>query len=156
MHTLLKPQGIPLIINDRVDIMLALNAEGVHLGQSDMPYPEARRLLNGDKIIGLTIETPAQMKQANQWQVEYVGVGPVFPTQTKSDAPQPLGLDGLASLLKLSQHPVIAIGGINAGNIVSVLNTGVQGVAVVSAISHAKEPECASRELKKTLLMRRL
>jgi thiamine-phosphate pyrophosphorylase len=154
LKRLLKPYGIPLIINDRVDIALTLEAEGVHLGQSDMPYPEARRLLGLNKIIGLTVETLEQMQKANQWDIQYVGIGPVFPTQTKLDAPEPLDISGLTTFCRLSRHPVIAIGGIHIGNAEAVLNTGTQGIAVVSAIGHTRQPEQMSHTLKQIILKR--
>jgi len=156
LKRLLKPYGVPLIINDCVEVALAIEAEGVHLGQSDMPYLEVRRLLGLNKIIGLTIETPEQMKQANQWNVQYIGIGPVFPTQTKLDAPDPLSLVGLTSFCRLSRHPVIAIGGIHIGNAEAVLNAGAQGIAVVSAIGQAKQPEQISYTLKQIIMKRKL
>lgn len=117
------------LINDRVDVALAIEAEGVHLGKSDMPYPEARRLLGWKKIIGLTVETLEQLERINQWDVQYIGIGPIFPTQTKLDAPTLLSIAGLATFCKLSRHPVIAIGGIHISNAEAVLNAGAQGFA---------------------------
>lgn len=144
LKPLLKRHQIPFIINDRVDIAQALDADGVHLGQDDMPYQQARRLLGKDKIIGLTVETSQQALAANQWDVDYIGIGPIFATITKLDAPEPLGISGLKAISTLSRHSMIAIGGINTINLQQVLTVGVQGVAVVSAICSAHDPRQAS------------
>ncbi len=140
LKKLLKPHRIPLLINDNVEIALALDAEGVHLGQSDMYYPEARALLGVHKIIGLTVETVEHIEEVNNFDVAYVGVGPVFQTHTKLDAPVPLGISGLKSICRLSQHSVVAIGGINVSNAQEVLEAGAEGIAVISAITHAINP----------------
>ena len=116
----LKPLGIPLIINDRIDVALAVDADGVHIGQSDMPYETARRLLGEDKIIGLSVETMDEVVEANALDVDYIGVSPVYSTPTKTDTLQPFGLDGLARAAQLSRHRIVAIGGMNATT-VSVL-----------------------------------
>jgi len=145
-----------LIINDRVDIALAINADGVHLGQNDLPYPIARKLLGPDKIIGLTIESMEQLQQANDWQPNYIGVGPIFETQTKPDAPSAIGVKQLAKLTRVSRHPVIAIGGINLSNAESVLEAKVNGLAVVSAVAHAQDAQQASHQLKAMIDMKGL
>lgn len=148
LKKILAPRRIPLLINDRLDIALALDADGVHLGQSDLPYPIARTLLGPSKIIGLTVENVSQALLANTFDVDYIGVGPVFTTTSKQDAPPTLGLSGLSEIVQLSNHPVIAIGGIHAANIKEVLATHVEGVAVISAITHASHPELATRQLR--------
>ena len=155
LKSLLKSYNIPLIINDHVDIALAIDADGVHLGQSDMSYLEARRLLGAHKVIGLTIETSTQMAQANQWDVQYVGIGPVFATQSKLDAAEPLGISGLTFFCKISRHPVVAIGGIHADNASAVLNAGAKGIAVVSSICHTRYPQDISHRLKQIFIKRR-
>lgn len=96
-----------------------------------MPYPEARFLLGKGKIIGLTVETLEQIEQANQWDAQYIGIGPVFSAPSKLDAPEPLGISGLTTFCKISRHPAIAIGGIHIGNAERVLNAGAQGIAVI-------------------------
>jgi thiamine-phosphate pyrophosphorylase len=140
--------GIPLIINDRVDIALAAGAAGVHLGQDDLPVLEARRLLGPGAIIGLSVETPEQAAAADAWDVSYLGVSPVFATPTKTGAKSPWGLDGLRRLRALSRRTLVAIGGINASNAADVLASGADGLAVVSAVCAAPDPEAAARRLR--------
>ncbi len=144
----LEPLSIPLIINDRVDIALASGASGVHIGQSDMPYGDARRLLGPDAIIGLSVETMAQAEEAARLDVDYLGVSPVFSTPTKTDTTTEWGLEGLAALARVSPHPLVAIGGINRTNVAAVRDAGAAGVAVVSAICASDDPEAAARELR--------
>ena len=139
--------GVPLIINDRVDVALAADADGVHVGQSDMPYAMARAILGPDKIIGLSVENFAQIEEANGLDVDYIGISPVFATPTKTDTAAPFGLEGLAKAVKMSVHPTVAIGGMNAGTAADVISTGTDGIAVVSAIVCAPSPRRASEEL---------
>ena len=143
----LAPHGVPLIINDRVDVALAVDADGVHIGQSDMSYEDARRLLGPDKIIGLSVENFSDLERANSLEVDYVGISPVYGTPTKSDTAEPFGLEGLRRAVSLSAHPPVAIGGMNATTIGEVMQTGVDGVAVVSAICSAPSPKAAAQEL---------
>ncbi len=147
LKNLLQGTGIPLIINDRVDIALAVDADGVHLGQSDMPVTIARQLLGPDKIIGLSVENFEQIKEANLLDIQYIGVSPIFSTPTKTDTHTPFGLEGARQAVALSTHPTIGIGGINASNIKAVRATGLDGVAVVSAIMSAPDPKKAAEEL---------
>ncbi len=143
----LAPHGVPLIINDRVDVALAVDADGVHIGQSDMSYEDARRLLGPDKIIGLSVENFSDLERANSLDVDYVGISPVYGTPTKSDTAEPFGLEGLRRAVSLSVHPTVAIGGMNASTIGEIMQTGVDGVAVVSAICSAPSPKAASQKL---------
>ena len=143
----LRGTGVPLIINDRVDIALAAHADGVHLGQTDMPVTIARQLLGPDKIIGLSVESLAQVEEANTLDVDYIGISPVFATPTKTDTHTPFGLEGTRQAVALSKHPTIGIGGINVANIAAVRATGLDGVAVVSAIMSAPDPEQAAKQL---------
>lgn len=143
----LAPHGVPLIINDRVDVALAVDAEGVHIGQSDMSYEDARRLLGPDKIIGLSVENFSDLERANSLEVDYVGISPVYGTPTKRDTAEPFGLEGLRRAVALSVHPTVAIGGMNATTIGEVMLSGVDGVAVVSAICSAPSPRKAAQEL---------
>jgi thiamine-phosphate pyrophosphorylase len=145
---LLRPRQIPLIINDRVDAALESGADGVHLGQSDMPVEEARKMLGPDAIIGLSIETLDEALRAENLDVDYLGVSPIFQTPTKTDTKTPWGLDGLRALRSFSRHLLIAIGGVNAVNALAVLEAGADGLAVVSAICSAPDPESAARELR--------
>ena len=143
----LSPLGIPFIINDRVDVALAVDADGVHIGQSDMPYDVARRLLGPDKIIGLSVETMEEVIAANALDVDYIGISPVYATPTKTDTLAPFGLEGIEEVMRLSRHRCVAIGGMNRTTIGEVIARGVEGVAVVSAIVAADSPREASEEL---------
>ena len=147
LQPVLKEAGVPLIINDRVDVALAVDADGVHIGQSDMPYEIARRLLGPDKIIGLSVENMDEVREANSLDVDYIGVSPVYSTATKTDTAPPFGLEGLREAVRLSRHPAVAIGGMNASTAHDVLLTGVDGIAVVSAICSAPDPCTAARLL---------
>ena len=147
LKALLAPLGVPLIINDRMDVALASDADGVHIGQSDMPYEDARRLLGYDKIIGLSVENFEDLERANALDVDYIGISPVYGTPTKSDTAEPFGLEGLQRAVEMSVHPTVAIGGMNAGTIGEVIAAGADGVAVVSAICSAPSPREAAQEL---------
>ena len=151
LRAALTGSGVPLLINDRVDVALAVDADGVHIGQSDMPYGMARRLLGPDKIIGLSVETMDEVIQANDLDVDYVAVSPVFATHTKTDTLTPFGYEGLERACKLTRHPVCGIGGMNADTVGRAIACGADGVAVVSAIVGAPDPCFASKELKKII-----
>ena len=147
LMAVLKPLGVPLIINDRVDVALAVDADGVHIGQSDMSYADARRLLGPDKIIGLSVENFEDLDAANALDVDYIGISPVYGTPTKTDTAEPFGLEGLRKAVQMSVHPTIAIGGMNASTVGDVMAAGTDGVAVVSAICSAPSPRAAAAEL---------
>jgi thiamine-phosphate pyrophosphorylase len=138
-----------LIIKDRLDIALAVRAAGVHLGQHDLPCIEARRIAGKQMIIGLSVETVEQARNAEGLEVDYLGVGPIFPTPTKTDAAKPIGLAGLQEVHRHSQHKLVAIGGINFSNAQAVREAGADGIAVVSAICAAANPRAAAMELRK-------
>lgn len=144
---LLRPQGIPLIINDRADVALAADADGLHIGQSDMCYADARRLLGPDKIIGLSVENLTQVEEANGLDVDYIGISPIYGTPTKTDTATPFGLEELRKAVELSAHPTVAIGGMNSSTVADVFDAGVDGAAVVSAICSAPSPRAAAEEL---------
>lgn len=148
VRELLAPQGVPLLINDRVDVALAAGADGVHVGQSDIHPLDVRRMLGDDAIIGLSVETMEHVREAATLKVDYLGVGPVFPTATKPDHSEPWGIDGLRAVRAASALPMVAIGSVQAGNAVEIMSTGVEGVAVVSAICSAESPERAARLLR--------
>lgn len=148
MKKTLAPFGVPLIINDRVDVALCSAADGVHIGQRDMPYEMARRLLGPDRIIGLSVENFAQIEQANAWDVDYIAVSPVFSTLTKTDTAPAFGVEGLRQAAGMSVHPVVGIGGINENTAAEVISAGADGIAVVSAIVGAASPQSAARRLK--------
>ncbi len=152
---MVAPFRIPLIINDRLDVALAVGADGVHVGQDDMPYEIARRLLGPDAIIGLSVETWADVERAETLAVDYLGVSPIFATPTKTDTKAPWGIDGLARIKAFSRHPLVAIGGLNASNAAAVVAAGADGVAVVSAICASPDPATAARELAEVIRLAR-
>ena len=149
----LRSFNVPLIINDRLDVALAANADGLHIGQSDMPYAMARQLLSKDKIIGLSVENMDQVLKANDLDVDYIGISPVFSTPTKTDTAQPFGLEGIRQVMAVSFHPAVAIGGINFTNATSIIRAGANGIAVVSAICSASNPCKAAYELKNKITL---
>ncbi len=145
----LVTRKIPLIINDRVDIALAVGAEGVHLGQEDLPYAVARKLLGPQAILGLTIENSQQLIASQD--LDYLGIGPIFPTQTKKNTKGEWGLAELKKVREESSYPLVAIGGINASNAGSILATKVDGIAVVSALTLASDPKKEAQKIKKII-----
>ena len=145
---LLRPLHVPLIINDRIDIALACGAQGVHLGQSDLPVQAARALLPPEVFIGWSVETPGQVAQSASLPVDYLGVSPVFATPTKTDTATPWGLDGLQCVRHATDLPLVAIGGIHLHNAAEVLCAGADSLAVVSAICSADDPRAASQQLR--------
>jgi len=144
---LLKPYKVPLIINDRVDVALASGADGVHIGQDDMPYETARKLMGKDAIIGLSVETWEDVENAQSLDVDYLGVSPVFATPTKTDTKGAWGLDGLVRIRSFSRHSLCAIGGINMKNAADVVKAGASSIAVVSAICSAENPYLEAQKL---------
>lgn len=142
--------NVPLIINDRVDIALASRADGVHLGQSDMPVAEARKILGPDAIIGLSVETWEDIYNLPDLSlIDYIGVSPIFATPTKSDTKGEWGLDGLKKIRAKIGIPLVAIGGINATNASSVIEAGADSLAVVSYLCSAKDPETEAKKIKR-------
>lgn len=148
LKALLQPHRIPLIINDHVDIAKAVQADGVHLGQSDLSPVITRTLLGDDKIIGWSIESFDDLEKANELScIDYVAISAVFPSKTKSNCKTIWGLEGLQAAAQQSKHPVIAIGGINQHNVSQVIAQGACGVAVVSAIHDHDSPKSAATDL---------
>jgi thiamine-phosphate pyrophosphorylase len=143
----LRPTGVPVIVNDRVDLARALGAQGVHLGKDDTPPAQARATLGEDAIVGVSITSFAQLQDVDPEVVDYLGVGPIFPTGSKSDAAPPLGLETLARIAASVRLPVAAIGGITEANAADVIRAGADGLAVISAICAADDPEQAARAL---------
>ena len=146
---LTRRHGVPLIINDHIDVALAASADGVHIGQSDLPPDIARKLLGPEALIGLSVSNAQQVDHANPLgaMIDYVGIGPVFDTPTKPDASTACGIDGLAALCARSLHPTVAIGGIQLHNAADVKRAGPGGIAVVSAICTAADPRLAALRL---------
>lgn len=147
IKALMAPFRVPLIINDRLDVALAVEADGVHVGQDDMPYEIARELMGPAAIIGISVETWEDVQRAEGLDVDYLGVSPVFATPTKTDTKEPWGLEGLRRIKSFSHHPLVAIGGLNPSNAEAVVMAGADSVAVVSAICASPDPLAASREL---------
>jgi len=153
LRGVLEPAGVPLLINDRVDVALAAEADGVHVGQDDMSAADARLLLGRTAIIGLSVSTIRQAEEAPLELVDYVGVGAVFPTGSKADSSAPIGVSGLREIVRTLRgrrpgFPVCGISGINAGNAAEVIEAGADGVAVISALSLAGDPAQAARDLR--------
>lgn len=150
LAAMLRPLGVPLIINDRVDVALAAQADGVHLGQDDMDAVTARRLLGPRAVIGLSIGSPAEhaASRAMLEAVDYIGVGPVYGTATKTDAGAAIGPEGLAQVVSAAGLPAVAIGGIGPGGAAAAIQAGAQGVAVVSALCAAADPAEAAARLR--------
>ncbi len=138
-------QGVPLIVNDSIDVALEAGADGVHLGQSDEPPAKARARLGPNAIIGLSIEDLTQAQVASALDIDYLAASPVFATPTKTDTAPPLGLEGLRAIRQLCDKPLVAIGGINLSNALTVLQAGADGIAVVSALMAATDPRQAAR-----------
>jgi len=145
-------RGIPFVVNDHVDIALAADADGVHVGQADMPVTVARRLLGKDKIIGLSVTREVELADPSLGLADYIGLGPVFPTRTKSDAAPALGLDRFQAIRTRIALPVVAIGGITRENAGDVMAAGADGIAVVSAICSAADPRDAAAALKRVVM----
>jgi thiamine-phosphate pyrophosphorylase len=154
LRVALRNRRVPLIINDRVDVALAIGADGIHVGQDDMPLADVRRLSGPDMLIGLSITAEADMARPDAAAADYLGVGPVFPQDTKRDAAPALGPEGLARLRRLSPQVMMAIGGIKAENAGAVMRAGADGLAVVSAIMAAVDPRQAARHLRAAMALR--
>ena len=139
--------GIPFIVNDRIDVAIASEADGVHLGQDDFPIPLARKLLGKNRIIGGSAATVEEMESCIREGADYVGFGPVYPTGSKDDAGPVSGIDILKQIVASSPVPVIAIGGIDRNNASHVMGAGAHGIAVISAVCCRENPKEAAREL---------
>lgn len=144
----LAASGVPLIVNDDVDAAVEIGADGLHVGQGDMPAAEARRLIGPGAILGLTVETPVLARTVDPGLVDYIGAGPVFATPSKADHKPPVGFDGLAAQIAASPVPAVAIGGLKTIHVARAFVAGARGVAVVSAICGQPDPEAAARALR--------
>lgn len=142
---------VPLIINDRLDVALAGQASGVHLGQDDMPLEYARTLVGHGRLIGISVATVEEAHRAEHGGADYIGAGPVFATSTKGCPRPPIGLNGLKKIREAVKLPLLAIGGINVQNAAEVMKAGADGIAVVSAIMNAPDAGLATAELFKAL-----
>lgn len=151
IRRLSQPRGIPLIVNDRLDIALVVGAEGVHLGVDDVPVQDARRIVGTEFLIGYSPETDSQIAGAAVAGASYLGIGPVYATATKLDAGPALGTNEFTRRQILTELPVVAIGGITADNAADAMAAGAVGVAVASAILGNHDPAAATRQLKRVL-----
>lgn len=137
---------IPLIVNDNIKVAMAIGAQGIHLGQKDMPAPEAKKMIGDAMILGVSASSVEEALKAEEDGADYIGAGPVFPTLTKPDANPEIGLEGLQDIKKAVSIPVVAIGGINPANAKDVIKIS-DGIAVVSAIMASRDPRQAAEEL---------
>lgn len=151
LKEVLSNTPVPLLINDHVDIALAIDADGVHIGQSDLPVEVTRRLIGNDKWLGLSVSNLVQQESVPWQLVDYLGIGPIFPTTTKKDAATATGIDQLTKLVNTKQCPAVAIGGIGVNNLTKVVQTGIEGIAVVSAICGQADIAKATSELIKKI-----
>lgn len=147
----LKARNIPLMINDRLDVAQAVKADGVHLGQSDMPLEVAKAILGDSMIIGISAECLEDAITAEKGGADYLGISPIYATPTKTDTAPALGLEGLREIRQAVRLPLVGIGGLNRGNAAEAIRSGADGVAVVSAIVAADDPETAARELRRVI-----
>jgi thiamine-phosphate pyrophosphorylase len=152
----LKASNIPLIINDRIDMALALDAEGVHLGQKDMPIDAARKILGPQKIIGASVFTPEEAKIAEALGADYLGLSPIFVTETKPELTQHLGITGIPLLKEAVKIPVVGIGSMSEANAYEAVKAGLDGVAVVSAICSREDPRAAAAAIKAEVMRAKL
>jgi thiamine-phosphate pyrophosphorylase len=142
-----RAPGTLLIVNDRVDVARAAGADGVHLGQEDLPYRAAREILGPGALIGVSATCLAEAREAEAAGADYLGVGPVFPTPSKPDAAPAMGLEGLAKIRAAVRTPIVAIGGIGEDEVEAVLGAGADGIAVISAVTGASDMAEAVRRL---------
>lgn len=151
IQALCRKQEALFIVNDRVDIALAMHADGVHLGQQDMPASAARSLCGPDAIIGVSVSCTDEALKATEEGASYIGVGHIFPTFSKDKPTPPIGTAAIRTIRNAAQLPVIAIGGIDHDNAAEVIRAGASGIAVISAVSESDDPAAATRELVKRI-----
>ncbi|MHB8203011.1 MAG: thiamine phosphate synthase [Desulfomonilaceae bacterium] len=152
IRELLAEHNVPLIVNDRIDLAIALDADGVHLGQSDLPLEIARRILGPDKIIGWSVNDLAQINERSASLVDYFAISPVFFTSTKKDISTPWGTEGVVKARSATPVPLVGIGGIGLDNVSGAILAGLDCVAVVSAIVSADDPLAATESLKRQVV----
>ncbi|WP_304525568.1 thiamine phosphate synthase [Halomonas sp. I5-271120] len=144
LMTALHGTGVPLIINDRLDVAIAAGADGLHIGQEDGAVAEARRKLGPNAILGLSVENSTQLAALDPQGLDYLGIGPVFATASKQDHAPPLGIGGLTELAASSPLPSVAIGGLSASHVEAIRQSGAHGLAVISAICGQPDPQAAA------------
>lgn len=151
LKKLLDEHGVPLIINDRVDIALACGAAGVHVGQSDLPCKKARELVGNRMVVGVSVETVEQAIKAQADGADYLGISPVYNTPTKTDTVAATGLEGLRAIRRATELPLVGIGGLSKKNAAEVIRAGADGIAVVSAIVAAADPRRAATRIMEAI-----
>ncbi len=151
ISVLTRAAGVPLIINDRVEVAIAVGADGLHIGQSDGDVRQTRRMLPVGMILGVSATNYAEALDMDKTDADYLGVGPIFPTGSKNDAAPPIGLTELVRICRDATKPVVAIGGINQKNVRSVIEAGARGAAVISAVTHAPEIQAAVAQLRQQI-----
>lgn len=142
-----REYNVPLIVNDRLDIALAIDADGLHIGQKDLPIEVARKILGKDKILGYSVSNREEAVYGEKMGADYLGAGAVFPTGSKKDIGEPIGIEGLKRIKESVRIPVVAIGGVGMDNLEKVKETGVDGIAVISAILSREDTYKAAKEL---------
>lgn len=149
LRALTRDAGVPLIVNDRIDLAAAIDADGVHLGDDDLPVSVARERLGPDAIVGRSVSTPSAAREAESAGADYLGVGAVYGTDSKETSPEQsnVGLDRVRAVREATDLPFVGIGGITPENAADVVEAGADGVAVISAITAADDPEAATRDL---------
>jgi len=147
IQELCRAHDATCIINDRLDIALAVDADGVHLGQNDLPAEAARKLLGSKRILGISVASVDEAKKAVASGADYLGLGHIFPTVSKHKSSEPIGLERIVEVTKTISIPVIAIGGITEDSVCAVLRAGASGIAVISSVAHAPDPENAAASL---------
>ena len=152
LRRITREAGVLYIVNDRIDLALAVEADGVHVGQDDLPAAIARRLMGPGKVVGVSAATVADAVRALHDGADYLGIGPIYPTGTKADAGEAVGLSVVREIRAASHLPVVGIGGISAGNVEAVIRAGADGVAVISAIVGAPDPREATRAIREAVL----
>ena len=145
---ILRPKNVPLIINDRLDVTLAIGADGLHIGQSDLHYHDAKKILGDQFLLGLSVENREQVNEAKNWDLSYMALSPLFSTPTKTDTAPPWGIEGLKEIRKEIDCPLVVIGGINMNNAKEVIHAGADSLAIVSAICSAPSPYEASKKFR--------
>ena len=146
LRTLARKLGVLFIVNDRCDLALALDADGVHLGQSDLPYADARKAMGLNKLIGLSTHNAEQVREADRLKPDYIGFGPIIKPGSKQDHDPVVGIEGLREVRALTKLPIFAIGGVTADRVVGIVKAGADGVAVISAVLKAPDVRTAVEE----------
>ncbi len=148
LKSALQPYGVPLIINDHIDVAIAVDADGVHIGQKDLPATIVRQMIGKDKILGLSVSNNQEAASADPTIMDYLGIGPIFNTNTKPDAAPAMGIGGFSQAVKQSPLPNVAIGSVKLEHIDELVRAGANGIAVVSAICGQPDPKKAALTLK--------